>query len=77
MELPVSIKTPRLIRDRCGVYYFRLIVPLALRDTIGKTELRRSLRTKEANIARHRALLLSTQLEAVMLEWERFRNSAE
>ena len=28
MELPVSIKTPRLIRDRCGVFYFHLIVPL-------------------------------------------------
>jgi len=28
----VSIKTPRLIRDRCGVYYFPLIVPLALRE---------------------------------------------
>jgi len=70
----VSIKTPRLIRDRCGVYYFRLIVPLALRDTIGKTELRRSLRTKEADIARHRALLLSTQLEAVMVD-PKFLNS--
>ena len=68
MELPVSIKTPRLIRDRCGVYYFRLIVPLALRDTIGKAELRRSLRTKEADIARHRALILSAQMEAVMID---------
>lgn len=64
----MSIKTPRLIRDRCGVYYFRLIVPLALRDTIGKTELRRSLRTKETDVARHRALILSTQLEAVMVD---------
>jgi integrase len=68
MELPVSIKTPRLIRDRCGVYYFRLIVPLALRDSIGKTELRRSLRTKEADIARHRALILSVQVETVMVD---------
>ena len=64
----MSIKTPRLIRDRCGVYYFRLIVPLALRDTIGKAELRRSLRTKEADIARHRALILSAQMEAVMID---------
>lgn|GEM_PF-2794159 len=64
----MSIKTPRLIRDRCGVYYFRLIVPLALRDSIGKTELRRSLRTKEADIARHRALILSAHMEAVMVD---------
>ena len=70
----MGIKTPRLIRDRCGVYYFRLIVPLSLRDTIGKSELRRSLRTKEAAIARHRALLLSTQLEAVMVD-PKFLNS--
>ena len=27
----MSIKTPRLIQDRCGVYYFRLIVPLSWR----------------------------------------------
>ena len=64
----MSIKTPRLIRDRCGVYYFRFIVPLALRDSIGKTELRRSLRTKEADIARHRALILSAHTEAVMVD---------
>ena len=64
----MSIKIPRLIRDRCGVYYFRLIVPLALRDSIGKAELRRSLRTKEADIARHRALILSAQMEAVMVD---------
>ena len=64
----MSIKTPRLIRDRCGVYYFRLIVPLALRQSIGKAELRRSLRTKEADIARHRALILSAHMEAVMVD---------
>ncbi len=36
----MSIKTPRLIRDRCGVYYFRFVVPAALLQTIGKIELR-------------------------------------
>ncbi|MHA4870062.1 DUF6538 domain-containing protein [Duganella sp. PWIR1] len=62
----MSIKTPRLIRDRCGVFYFRYIVPLAWRVTIQKKEIRRSLRTKDANTARHAALLLSAQLEIFM-----------
>ena len=51
LELVCEHQTPRLIRDRCGVYYFRVIVPLALRDTTGKTELRRSLRTKDTDFA--------------------------
>ena len=64
----MSIKTPRLIRDRCGVYYFRLIVPLSWRQTVGKTEIRRSLRTKDAAIARQTALLLSARMEALMTD---------
>ena len=66
MELPVSIKTPRLIRDRCGVYYFRFVVPLALRQAVGKTEFRRSLKTKDSAIARQRALALCVAVETVM-----------
>ena len=62
----MSIKTPRLIRDRCGVYYFRLIVPLSWRATVKKTEIRRSLRTKDVSIARQSALLLSARMEAFM-----------
>ena len=62
----MSIKAPRLIRDRCGVYYFRLIVPLSWRSTVKKTEIRRSLRTKDVSIARQAALLLSARMEAFM-----------
>jgi len=62
----MSIKTPRLIRDRCGVFYFRFIVPLAWRVTIKKTEIRRSLRTKDVAEARRAALLLSARLEIIM-----------
>ncbi len=62
----MSIKTPRLIQDRCGVYYFRLIVPLSWRDTVKKTEIRRSLRTKDVGVAREAALLLSARMEAYM-----------
>ena len=62
----MSIKTPRLIRDRCGVYYFRLIVPLSWRQIVKKTEIRRSLRTKDVGIAREAALLLCARIEAIM-----------
>ena len=62
----MSIKTPRLIRDRCGVFYFRLIVPKEHRSAVGKMELRRSLRTKDPVIARWRALSLSLSVEEVM-----------
>ena len=43
----MSIKPPRLTRDRCGVFYIRLVVPLTWRKDVGKTELLRSLRTKD------------------------------
>ncbi len=64
----MSIKTPRLIRDRCGVYYFRFVVPAALRQTVGKIELRRSLRTKDAALARQKALALSLAVEAITVD---------
>lgn len=67
MELPVSIKTPRLIRDRCSVFYFRLIVSLALRQSIGKAEFRHSLRTKDSVVARQLALSLSLAVKAMMV----------
>jgi hypothetical protein len=75
----VSIKTPRLIRDRCGVYYFRLLVPKDLRPIVGKLEWRRSLRTKNPVLARFRALVLSTAVEELMTHrdpdgWEHLLN---
>lgn len=70
----MSIKTPRLIRDRCGVYYFRFIVPLNWRETVGKAEIRRSLRTKDAATARHAALLLSAHMEAMMVDRKHLGN---
>ena len=62
----MSIKTPRLIQDRCGVFYFRLIVPLSWREYVKKTEIRRSLRTRDAAIAREAALLLSACMELLV-----------
>jgi hypothetical protein len=66
LELPVSIKTPRLIQDRCGVYYFRPMVPLSLRHIVKKTEIWRSLRTKDGAMARQAALLLFVRMEAIL-----------
>jgi hypothetical protein len=65
-ELPMSIKTPRLTRDRCGVFCIRLVGPAALRQDIGKSELRRSLRTKDCAIAKQRALTLNLALDAAL-----------
>ena len=62
----MSIKTLRLTRDRCGVFYIRLVVPQALRAEIGKLELRHSLRTKDCSIAKKRALTLNLALEAAL-----------
>lgn len=62
----MNIKTPRLIQDRCGVYYFRLVVPLSWRHIVKKTEIRRSLLTKDVSIARQATLLLSARMEAFM-----------
>lgn len=78
----MSIKTPRLTRDRCGVFYIRLVVPKALRADIGKSELRRSLRTKDCSIAKQRALTLNLALEAALTnpkisDFEHLFNSPE
>ena len=62
----MSIKTPRLTRDRCSVFCIRLVVPKALRADIGKSELRRSLRTKDCSVAKQRALTLNLALEAAL-----------
>lgn len=62
----MSIKIPCLTQDRCGVLYICLVVPAALRADIGKSELRRRLRTKDCSIAKQRALKLNLALEATL-----------
>lgn len=49
---------PYLIRSRHGIYYFRLVVPKRLQSSIGRTEIRRSLRTR----SKREALISSAQL---------------
>lgn len=58
-------KTPYLFRSRHGIYYFRLVVPEGLRQVLGRTEVRRSLKTRskrEALIGAARLLLDAKEL---------------
>ncbi len=47
------------------MFYFRIAVPRSQRDSIKKTEIRRSLRTKDRKVAAHRARTLATGLITV------------
>jgi integrase len=58
----VPISTPRLIRSRHGVYFFRVLVPAAHIPALGR-ERRISLRTKDAATAKIAALRLSIIVE--------------
>jgi hypothetical protein len=55
---------------KTGVYWFRKVVPEAMRPIVGKTEVRRSLRTKDPRTA---ALRHPEVARAVALEWEALR----
>ena len=52
-----------LQRSRHNVYYFRMVVPVALRPHINKTEIKRSLRTSDKKIALRISRLMSVYLE--------------
>ncbi|WP_394424800.1 DUF6538 domain-containing protein [Vreelandella stevensii] len=52
-----------LLKSRHGIHYFCLVIPFSLRAAIGKTELRRSLKTRSKRYALLKAakLLLEAQ----------------
>lgn len=54
-------------RKESGIYYCRVSVPEALQPLIGKTEIKRSLKTTDASIARHRCMQESIQIERLFL----------
>ncbi|MEZ5446752.1 MAG: DUF6538 domain-containing protein [Gammaproteobacteria bacterium] len=58
MKLPSYLQ-----RNRFGIYYFRRAVPEALRPTVGKLEIIRSLRTRELRRAIWHGRALALQLE--------------
>jgi integrase len=50
-----------LWRDRTGIFYFRWVVPRRLREALGKSLIKRSLRTRDPALARAWAYVLGAQ----------------
>lgn len=54
MRIPAHLR-----RSRHGIYYFRITVPLAIRETFGgRSEIKSSLHTRNLGIARSRRAVL-------------------
>lgn len=62
----MSISAPRLRLSRHGTYCFRYLVPPQFVKQVGKKELRRSLRTKNSQIAKIVALHLNALIEKAL-----------
>lgn len=60
------MKIPRLIQDRHGTYYFRLVVPQGARLLVGKKEIRKTLHTKNWFLAGQMALALNIWINELM-----------
>lgn len=65
LQMPRPFKKPET-----GVYYLRRIVPEDIRAIIGKTEVRRSLKTKDPRTAARRFTEAAREVER---EWEELR----
>jgi hypothetical protein len=65
LQMPRPFKKPET-----GVYYLRRIVPADIRALTGKTEVRRSLKTKDPRTAARR---FTEAARAVEKEWEELR----
>jgi integrase len=69
------LQMPRPFRKpETGVYYFRRIVPEDIRAITGKTEVRRSLKTKDPRTAARRFTEAAREVEK---EWEELRREPE
>lgn len=64
------MSSPYLLKSRHGIYYFRLVIPVSLRIAVGKTELRRSLKTR----SKREAILKAARL---LLEAQKLLGSAQ
>ena len=62
----MSISAPRLRQSRHGVFVFRYLVPPQFVEKFGKKELRRSLGTKNSQIAKIIALHLNALIEKAL-----------
>lgn len=63
MRLPARLK-----RSQHGIYYFRLVVPVPLRAALGKTELKKSLHTRDPQTARQLAYTINAELAGRLQE---------
>src|SRR5690349_14189393 len=52
---------------KTGVYWYRKVVPAHLRAAIGKTEIKRSLRTKDPEKAKHRYPDVAANVDAMLM----------
>ena len=59
----MSIRTPRIFKNRHGTYYFRYLLPKPLAQQLGQREYRQSLKTKDPALARLLGLRLNVQIE--------------
>ncbi|MCZ2897836.1 hypothetical protein MTR01_27835 [Burkholderia thailandensis] len=59
------IKIPRLIRDRFGTYYLRVVIPKSLQAGLKQVEFRKSLGTKDFHRAKLLALYFNAQIESM------------
>jgi len=62
--MPVNL-AHHLKLPRCGVFYFRMAVPVALRPAIGKREILHSLKTRSPAIARKLAYYFASKTYAL------------
>jgi hypothetical protein len=69
LQMPRPFKKPET-----GVYYLRRIVPADIRAITGKTEVRRSLKTKDPRTAARRFTEAAREVEK---EWEELRREPE
>jgi hypothetical protein len=51
-----------LHKNRWGIYHFRMSVPKNQRDKVGKTEIKKSLKTRDPRLALHRVRIMTTEL---------------
>ena len=65
-----SVSQPTYIYQSPSGYIFRIRVPHALREHIGKTEFRYSLCTGALRVAKHRARCLASYIHEIFLKQE-------
>src|SRR5438067_13176247 len=66
LRMPAPMKHPLT-----GVYWYRKVVPIALRAAVGKREIKRSLSTKDHREARRRYSVVAAEVDRLLAAAER------